>query len=61
MRLMNDIFKDCLDKFVILCLDDILIFSQTHKAHLQHLEHVFHPIQQNQLYVNLFKCFFLKH
>jgi hypothetical protein len=58
MRLMNDVFRDCLDQFVIIYLDDILVFSKTWKAHLQHLEQVLHLLQQNQLYANLSKCYF---
>jgi hypothetical protein len=37
MCLMNDIFRNCLDKFVIVFLDDILIYSKTEEEHEHHL------------------------
>ncbi|CAJ0843273.1 2963_t:CDS:2, partial [Entrophospora sp. SA101] len=37
MTLMNDIFREQLDQFVIVYLDDILIYSKTKEEHLQHL------------------------
>jgi hypothetical protein len=58
MRLMNEVFHDCLDKFVIIYLDDILIFSNSWKVHLQHLEHFLHTLKKNSLYANLSKCSF---
>lgn len=58
MQLMNEVFHDFLDKFVIIYLDDILIFSNSWKVHLQHLEHVLHTLEKNSLYANLSKCSF---
>lgn len=40
MNLMNDIFKEYLDLFVLVYLDDILIYSKTWKDHLLHVEKV---------------------
>jgi hypothetical protein len=40
MRLMNEILKDCIGNFVVVYLDDILIFSRTKEGHLRHLTFV---------------------
>jgi hypothetical protein len=37
MRLMNEVLKYFIRKFVIVCLDDILVFSKTEEDHLRHL------------------------
>jgi hypothetical protein len=37
MRLMNEIMKDCIGKFVVVYLDDILVFINTKEEHLRHL------------------------
>ena len=40
-RVMNNVFFDVLDDYVIVYLDDILIFSKTLEDHLKHLHEVF--------------------
>ena len=40
MRLMNEVLRDFIGKFVIVYLDDILVFSQTEEEHLKHLRYV---------------------
>jgi len=60
MTLMNSIFKDELNNYVSVYLDDILIYSKTEEEHLVHLTNVFEKLRKNQLFVNLEKCEFLK-
>jgi hypothetical protein len=45
MRLMNEVLKDFIEKFVIVYLDDILIFSKTEAEHLNHLATVMKRLQ----------------
>ncbi|KAJ9512237.1 hypothetical protein QJQ45_012789 [Haematococcus lacustris] len=57
-RLMNDIFLPHLDQFVLVYLDDILIYSRSEAEHLEHLRTVLGLLRQHQLYANLSKCAF---
>ena len=50
MNLMNDVFKEYLDKLVITFLDDILIYSQTIEDHVQHLRQILQKLKQYKLY-----------
>jgi len=54
MRLMNEVLKEFIDKFVIVYLDDILVYRRSKEEHLRHLNYVL----QKQL--NLKKCLFMK-
>lgn len=56
--LMNNIFKDYLGKFVVVYLDDILIFSDTPEEHMRHLELVLQRLREHKLYAQLPKCDF---
>ncbi|RVW19712.1 Retrovirus-related Pol polyprotein from transposon 17.6 [Vitis vinifera] len=58
--LMNKIFHPYLDKFVVVYLDDIVIYSNTLKEHEEHLRKVFKFLRQNKLYVKKEKCSFAK-
>ncbi|GBG71134.1 hypothetical protein CBR_g8435 [Chara braunii] len=55
---MNRIFHDYLDKFIVLYLDNILIFSRTIKEHVEHLKIVLGLLRRHQYKVNLEKCEF---
>ncbi|GBG86952.1 hypothetical protein CBR_g44405 [Chara braunii] len=55
---MNRIFHDYLDKFVIVYLDDILIFSKTVEEHVAHLDEVLSLLRQHKFKINGEKCEF---
>ena len=52
MDLMNRVFKEFLDKFVIVFIDDILIYSKTRDQHEKHIRTVLQTLKQHQLYAN---------
>jgi hypothetical protein len=58
MCLMNGILKNCLDKFVIVFLDDKLIYSKSKEEHEHHLRLVSQVSRKHQLYAKLSKCSF---
>jgi hypothetical protein len=60
MRLMNEILKDFIGKFMVVYLDDILVFSRTKEEHLRHLTLVMRRLQQEKLLINLKKSSFMK-
>src|ERR1041384_8448933 len=49
MTLMNDIFHQYLDKFVVIYLDDILVYSKTREDHLKHLKIVLDTLRKHRL------------
>ena len=57
-NLMNDVLFDFLDSFVVVYLDDIVIYNPTLEDHVVHLEMMFNRLRQNQLYVKREKCEF---
>jgi hypothetical protein len=58
MYLMNSVFMDYLDKFVVVFIDDILIYSQNEQEHEEHLRKVLQRLRDCQLYAKLSKCEF---
>ncbi|XP_037480771.1 uncharacterized protein LOC119358225 [Triticum dicoccoides] len=58
MDLMNRVFRPFLDQFVVVFIDDILIYSKTEEEHAQHLEIVFQTLRKHKLYAKLKKCDF---
>jgi hypothetical protein len=60
-HLMNDIFRDILDVYVLIYLDDILIFSRDLTQHKEHVHEVLCCLTTNGLYAKAKKCEFSKH
>jgi hypothetical protein len=60
MRLMNEVPREFIGKFVIVYLDDILVFSKTVAEHLKHLATVMQRLQQEKLLINMKKSSFMK-
>jgi hypothetical protein len=58
MSLMNGVFREYLDKFVQVFIDDILIYSRTMEEHDEHLCMVLQCLRENKLYGKLSKCSF---
>ena len=61
MDLMNRAFKPYIDRFVIVFIDDILIYSKDEESHEQHLTVVLQTLREHKLYAKYDKCeFWLK-
>jgi hypothetical protein len=61
MYLMNKVFMEYLNKFLVVFIDDILFYSKNEEEHAEHLHLVLHKLRKHQLYVKLSKCeFWLK-
>jgi hypothetical protein len=58
MYLMNKVFMEYLDKFVVVFIDDILIFSKIGEDHEMHLRLVLEKLRTHQLYAKFNKCEF---
>ncbi|CAJ2645706.1 unnamed protein product [Trifolium pratense] len=61
MEYMNRIFHSFLDKFVVVFIDDILVYSKSEEEHKEHLRIVLQVLKEKKLYAKLSKCeFWLK-
>ncbi|GJV43065.1 putative reverse transcriptase domain-containing protein [Tanacetum coccineum] len=58
MDLMNQVCKPYLDKFVIVFIDDILIYSKDKKEHEEHLKAILELLKKEKLYAKFSKCEF---
>lgn len=58
MDMMNQVFKKYLDQFIVVLVDDILVYSQTKEDHEQHLRTALQTLREHQLYTKLSKCDF---
>ena len=58
MDLMHTVFQPYLDQFVVVFVDDILIYSQSEKEHENHLRIVLQVLREHQLYARFSKCEF---
>jgi hypothetical protein len=56
--MMNSVFMPELDKFVVVFIDDILIYSKTEEEHAQHLQIILTRLREHQLYAKFSKCAF---
>ncbi|GBG73407.1 hypothetical protein CBR_g16123 [Chara braunii] len=60
-RAMNDIFRDILEQYVLVYLDDILVYSRPFEEHLIHLGDVLDRLRRRGFYAKLSKCRFAQH
>ena len=60
MCLMNSVFSKYLDKFILVFLDDILVYSKNEEEHEEHLRLTLQLVREHQLYAKLSKCDFYR-
>ena len=58
IRLMNEVLRAFIGRFVVVYFDDILIYSKTLDEHMDHLHAVFNALRDARLFANLEKCIF---
>ena len=58
MNMMNKVFMAELDKFVVVFIDDILVYSKSAEEHAHHLRVVLERLKEHQLYAKFSKCKF---
>jgi Reverse transcriptase (RNA-dependent DNA polymerase) len=57
---MNEVFRDYVDNFILVYLDDVLIFSRSEEEHKQHVGMVLQRLRDEKLFAKLSKCEFNK-
>ena len=60
MCLMNNVMHKYLDKFVVIFIDDILIYLKTEEEHKEHLNFFFQELQEHKLFAKFSNCDFFK-
>ncbi|XP_021754918.1 uncharacterized protein LOC110720219 [Chenopodium quinoa] len=58
MDLMNRVFHQFMDKFVVVFIDDILVYSKSKEEHVEHLRAILQTLRENNLYAKFSKCEF---
>ncbi|XP_021759443.1 uncharacterized protein LOC110724329 [Chenopodium quinoa] len=59
MRLMNEVLRPFFNKFIVVYLDDILVYSRDNIEHIDHFRRLFETLREQQLYGKLEKCSFM--
>jgi hypothetical protein len=60
MCMMNGVFREYMEKFVIFLLDDIIVYSKTEEEHEQHLRMVLQVLREHKLHAKLSSAYFIK-
>ena len=58
MYMMNSVFMPELDKFVVVFIDDILVYSENEEDHVEHLRVILTRLREHKLYAKFSKCEF---
>src|SRR5664279_2092258 len=58
MSMMNNVFMEFLQKFVVGFIDDILVYSKNEKEHEEHLRQILEKLREHKLYAKFAKCEF---
>ena len=60
MLMMNEVFRDMVDRGIVIYMDDICVYTETKEEHMELLKQVFERLRKNHLFVKLAKCEFLQ-
>ena len=58
MDLMNKVFRPFMDQFVVVFIDDILVYSKSMKEYVYHLRTVLQTLREHQIYIKFLNCDF---